>query len=517
MPVMRIYLITFIQVIFFNAVWCQVTAPIKKINGVEYYMHEVEKGQTLYSISRLYGVSVKQIEEDNSIQDGSIRIGQILKIKKSGQSVQTHPTDKLTVPDKSEGNAPKTPSYHIVQSTETVYSIAKKYDLTVEFLMDLNPEVKEGIKPGDKLRLKVGSLEEVTIKEKDDSSGMTIALLLPFYLGVKDSLLGSHTKAVRQTALEIFRGMRMATDSVERMGVNAKIKVYSFENNVERLNEMITAGKFDNVDVFIGPLFKESLEVLAKWAQANDAWVVCPVPITNKVLMNNPRIIKAFPSDVSLWASMARYVAKKSSLTVPVYVYQGESENDKKKTEAFSSTLQKLTGRQVIVSSSLTELIQTTGSIEDSCVLVIPSSSKSNFSVVNKQGVAKNVWLIGPVEWQAVIADADEDEVAISNITFHYPKSIDYRRSDAKLESWSTQYTRNYYTRPTEYSYFGYDILLALANYNRRGPFDFEHMPLTYHGLASNSDWIQVGINNGFENVGLMILESKSGKVKRAN
>lgn len=514
---MRIYIAILFQLIIVMNAWSQVSAPIKKINGVEYYMHEVEKGQTLYAISRLYNVSVKQIQEDNNIVDGAINVGQVLKVKKGSQNTQTRPTEKLNVPDPSDPDINKIPSYHIVKATETVYSIAKRYELTVEFLMDLNPEIKEGIKPGDKLRLRVDSMEEVTIKESDDSTGITIALLLPFYLGVKDSLLGSHSKAVRQTALEIFRGMRMATDSVERLGVNARIKVYSFENSTERMNEYLASGKFNDVDVFIGPLFKESLEVLAKWALDNDAWVVCPVPITNKVLMNNPRIIKAFPSDVSLWASMARYVARKSSLTVPVFLYKGESENDQKRAEAFSSTLQKLTGRQATVSGNLSDLIASAKALGDSCVLVVPSSSKSNFSVVNKTTSWDNVWLIGPVEWQAVISDADEDDVAISNITFHYPKSVDYRRSDARLDSWSTQYSRNYYTRPTEYSYFGYDILLALANYSRRGPFDFEHMPLTYRGLASNADWIQVGSNNGFENVGLMILKSNAGKVTRMN
>ncbi len=48
--------------------------------GKVWYMHKVVKGQTLYSISRAYGVSVNDISAANSITSNGIRDGQIIKI-----------------------------------------------------------------------------------------------------------------------------------------------------------------------------------------------------------------------------------------------------------------------------------------------------------------------------------------------------------------------------------------------------------------------------------------------------
>ena len=44
-------------------------------------MHEVIKGDTLYSISKRYNISIEDLKMKNNISDNSISIGQILKIK----------------------------------------------------------------------------------------------------------------------------------------------------------------------------------------------------------------------------------------------------------------------------------------------------------------------------------------------------------------------------------------------------------------------------------------------------
>ena len=50
------------------------------VEGKVYYMHQVLKGQTLYSIARAYSISVDQLTRENAITDNSIRDGQVLRI-----------------------------------------------------------------------------------------------------------------------------------------------------------------------------------------------------------------------------------------------------------------------------------------------------------------------------------------------------------------------------------------------------------------------------------------------------
>lgn len=49
-------------------------------NGKPYYMHEVLKGQTLYSIARAYRVTILDIDRENAIPAGGLQAGQVLRI-----------------------------------------------------------------------------------------------------------------------------------------------------------------------------------------------------------------------------------------------------------------------------------------------------------------------------------------------------------------------------------------------------------------------------------------------------
>jgi LysM repeat protein len=60
---------------------------IEMINGKKFYLHKVEKGQTLYSIAKAYQVDIKILEADtNNIP---LKIGQIIKIPASENNIKT--------------------------------------------------------------------------------------------------------------------------------------------------------------------------------------------------------------------------------------------------------------------------------------------------------------------------------------------------------------------------------------------------------------------------------------------
>jgi LysM repeat protein len=107
-------------------------------------IHQVQAGETLYSISRKYGISVDEIKRLNGLTSNVLNIGQKLKVGgEAATSVQ---------PEKKEEVA--SDSYHIVQKGETLYSISRKYSLTVEKLKELNGLSSNNLSLGQKLRVK---------------------------------------------------------------------------------------------------------------------------------------------------------------------------------------------------------------------------------------------------------------------------------------------------------------------------------------------------------------------------
>ena len=117
---------------------------IEEYNGKEYYVHFVKPGQTLYAISRVYNVSKKDIILENpELKKGILKVNQILKI----------PVNKVLVNDNHpvNDNQSDTLKYffrHTVKPGETLYYLSRKYHVSIDELIDINPDIKYGTQVG---------------------------------------------------------------------------------------------------------------------------------------------------------------------------------------------------------------------------------------------------------------------------------------------------------------------------------------------------------------------------------
>ena len=105
-------------------------------------IHVVEQGQTLYGLAKKYGVTVDELIAANPGTENGIKIGQKLTIP-SATSVnpnqQVRDAFSTTTVAAPQGSAPV---YHTLQSGESIYSIAKQYNATIEGIIAGNPGLK---------------------------------------------------------------------------------------------------------------------------------------------------------------------------------------------------------------------------------------------------------------------------------------------------------------------------------------------------------------------------------------
>lgn len=128
-------------------------------------LHEVQKGETLYSISRSYGVSVNAIQEANGLSDNGIKVGQKIKIPdgaKADSSQSKNAKAPETAATSASAPAPsaaaKTDSAsdgtYTVQKGETWFGISKKYGISVADLQKLNGVGSDAaLKVGQKIKI----------------------------------------------------------------------------------------------------------------------------------------------------------------------------------------------------------------------------------------------------------------------------------------------------------------------------------------------------------------------------
>ncbi len=94
----------------------------------DYFIHTVSKGQTLYSISRMYNTTVKEIIELNPESATRISIGQQLKIRQKQEN-----EDLPTRNNSNEGR------FHTIKSGETLYRLGQMYQITPQEICAANP------------------------------------------------------------------------------------------------------------------------------------------------------------------------------------------------------------------------------------------------------------------------------------------------------------------------------------------------------------------------------------------
>ena len=119
-------------------------AEIEIKEGKKYYVHIVQTGNSLWGIHTLYNVPVDDIIATNPGVENGIKDGQKLLIPVVGNLT----SDKSKPGIKSEVK-------HTVQAQETLYGISKKYNVTIEQIINANPSAQNGVKKGQELIIPV--------------------------------------------------------------------------------------------------------------------------------------------------------------------------------------------------------------------------------------------------------------------------------------------------------------------------------------------------------------------------
>ncbi len=146
----------------------QINMPEEKMKAGTYIFHSVRPGETLYNISHIYDVSIESIKLSNPTLtsdalpvDFNLRIPYSLKTEKKKAEDAVEPKKEIQKPTIQktikQANKPiqKEDSLHIytVKARETLYGVSKKFNTTVEALIVLNPELMNGLKFGQRIRI----------------------------------------------------------------------------------------------------------------------------------------------------------------------------------------------------------------------------------------------------------------------------------------------------------------------------------------------------------------------------
>ena len=116
------------------------------------FLHTIEKGQSLYSIASMYGVSQSDIIKLNPGSDEKIFIGRTLRIPRSAANIQKE-------------------TYHTIETGETLYRLTVKYNVSAKAICDANPGLSaENFRIGQVIRIPSTTETQTMVPAETQSS-----------------------------------------------------------------------------------------------------------------------------------------------------------------------------------------------------------------------------------------------------------------------------------------------------------------------------------------------------------
>ncbi|MBQ9018848.1 MAG: LysM peptidoglycan-binding domain-containing protein [Bacilli bacterium] len=130
------------------------------MNDPNYVNYTVKSGDSLYSIAKKYGVSVDTIIQDNALKNNILSIGQNLKIRSSSTIVEECFGEDYEIPSASYSN-------YIVKKGDSLYAIAKKFNISVSEIIKVNNLTTNNLSIGQVLKIPSNSDNTYTVVKGD--------------------------------------------------------------------------------------------------------------------------------------------------------------------------------------------------------------------------------------------------------------------------------------------------------------------------------------------------------------
>lgn len=130
------------------------TNVTQNINGEEFYLHKVKKGETLSAISRAYHVNLQTILDSNFGISENIQPDEIIKIPVKSEE------------DNIKDNKNEGMNYRRVAKGETLYNLSQEYNITIDELKAANNGLPEGLITGEFIKIPVRKRSSEIIEEQ---------------------------------------------------------------------------------------------------------------------------------------------------------------------------------------------------------------------------------------------------------------------------------------------------------------------------------------------------------------
>ncbi|MDK2851980.1 MAG: hypothetical protein PWQ38_245 [Proteiniphilum sp.] len=502
------------------------------------FKHTVVKGETVYSISRMYHTTVDQIIQLNPEAAEGISVGSVLTIPQRrvisrekeenyryhtilpketlysvsktyrlkpedvilanpGLSVETFQIGKtIRIPffESYEVVEPleeqTTNIIHTVVRGETLYGIAGKYGVEVSQLEEMNPMLSGGLKPNMELIVPVprSRVENVSRSEQEQANRlllqrhatqpvdvMRVGLLLPFL----DQTSRGHLRLQ-----EYYEGFLLAVNDLKNRGANLELYVFEIGkgNDTRKLESLLETLEMQSLNLVIGGVTDAQIKVLSNFSRSNNIKYVVPFSQSNAEVLNNGSMFQVNPMNSLIHTKTVAYFTEKFRNANIIFVGGGSHPQ-----QEFISLLQASLKQQNISYGSVESPLEMAATIapmlrqgQENLMLPVSSDATTLRQIIaelkklHESNPGIVTTLFGHPDWQTY-SDLS-DELAQFGTYFYTPFFVDKQSRDTEifLDKFRKWYGRDLLETYPSYGMWGYDTALFFLTALQRYGLHFE-------------------------------------------
>lgn len=316
-------------------------------------MHKVERKETIFSISRQYGISEEELIAANpELKKGKLKRGSFLFIP--------YPASKQPAKE-----AEKTPAR--IPSNEELFAQNKQ------------------------------SLKKI--------QNIKAAVLLPFTEG--------KNRDEQMRMVEYYEGFLMAVDSLKRQGVSVNLYTYDTKGKSDVTQSILAKEEMKNMDIIFGPAHATNVKTLAEFAEKNQTRVVVPFSPEVEQVFKNPYIYQVNTPQSYLYSEVYEHFLRKFSKANIMFLDAGTGQNEK--AEFIKGMKNELKTNQVaykhISNSDTLKILAAIDSTREN--IFIPTSGKDlsltrlipQLTQIRRSYPNVDLHLFGYPEWQTYTQD----------------------------------------------------------------------------------------------------------------
>lgn len=518
----------------------------------DFLYHTVRQGENAYFLSKKYNVSLDIIYRYNPGTSTGVQIDQIIKIPKKKV------LKKLAEKEADEEKF----LYYQVKKSDTLYTLAKLYGVTVADIIDSNPDLRWGLKAGEFIKiprvsqilsdtLQVAAdtlpadtlIRQLTCEECDSIcrntriESINIALLLPFFsghtvdlkntledtAGLSDdaflmSLIRKQSSIKGEYYFEFYEGVLMALDSLRNAGFKVTLFVYDTERDTNTVKRLLVKLESDMPDLIIGPVFPETFRLVADHAAKHQAGIISPLYSRIAQLSGYNNAFQIVPSKETEFEGIARFASRHLNSNL-ILIHDADT-SDRTEIELLKNTLftrfendsifDQVVFKEVRFNDSLLLNIRHTLVHDKKNLVIVPSNNEAYVSIVlsNLDENLKNydIEVLGMPSWLA-FRNIDLEYFHNLQVTIMTSFFIDY--DDIGIRHFLKKCIHDLGYEPQELkskgynlTFLGHDIafyfIKAFLTYGKDFSKCIQHMDVI--PLLGRYCFVQKSHENGFEN-----------------